>query len=83
MRRPRSRRPSITARGSSSGANPASTTTGEEVHPSAAAQECRPSSTSPRTSASTISASSRASQAPRTSASRAYTWAAAKATSRV
>ena len=52
------------------------------LHPSAAIRERRASSTSPRTRASTTSASRRASQAPRTSAARAYTSAAENATSR-
>ena len=47
------------------------TVTGTDDQFSAAAQDWMPSSTSPRTSESTTSASSRASQAPRASAVRA------------
>ena len=50
---------------------PTITVTGLKDQFSADAQDCRPSSTSPRTSDSTTSASSRASQAPRASAVRA------------
>src|SRR6266542_2873000 len=74
---------SISPSGSLPSAMPAMTETGADDQFSAEAQDCRPSSTSPRTSESTTSASSRASQAPRASAVRAYTWAAAKAISLV
>ena len=62
---------SISPSGSLPSALPAMTDTGLSDQFSADAQDCRPSSTSPRTSESTTSASSRASQAPRASAVRA------------
>ena len=66
------------------GVAPTTTTTGVLVaQPSAAARPDSSSDRSPRTSASTTSASSRASHAPRFSAKLAYTCAVAKATSRL
>jgi len=61
---------------------PAITETGEEDQFSAEDHEFSDSCDSPRTSESTTSASSRASQAPRASALRAYTCAALNAISR-
>jgi len=65
------RNSSISPSGSLPSAAPAMTVTGADDQFSAAAQDWMPSSTSPRTSESTTSASSRASQAPRASAVRA------------
>ena len=54
-----------------------------DAQPSAAARDGSVSSSSPRSSASTTWASSRASHAPRLSATSAYACAAAKAISRL
>ena len=62
---------SMSPSGSLPSVMPAITVTGPAGQFSADAQDCRPSSTSPRTSESTTSASSRASHAPRASAVRA------------
>ncbi|OIQ80233.1 hypothetical protein GALL_380220 [mine drainage metagenome] len=73
------------ARMSSSGNSVVPTITSVDprpLHPRAETLDRSDWSASPRTSASTTSASSRASHAPRTSAARAYTSAAENATSR-
>ena len=70
--------------GSSSGAGPTTTTTlAVACQPRVEARDSTVSSVSPRNTASTTRASSRSSQAPRSSAARAYTSAAEKATSRL
>ena len=72
----------MTGSASSPSTVPTITETGEDDQFSADAQEFSDSWPSPRTSESTTRASSRASQAPRASAVRAYTWAALNAISR-
>ena len=72
----------MTGSASSPSMLPAMTATGEDDQFSADAQEFSDSGPSPRTSESTTSASSLASQAPRASAVRAYTCAALNAISR-
>ena len=81
-RRAVARSSSMTGSASSPSMLPAMTATGEDDQFSADAQEFSDSAASPRTSESTTSASSLASQAPRASAVRAYTWAALNAISR-